>query len=788
MPRAPGGDSPSRAAALEQLLAGSDDPGRNSGGSGLRGTYLIDPAPAAVDESEPAAAAAPAVAVVAAEEYNPARASHSASLDVSVESAALVAPVTAPTLAVAAAPSLDEHGAGASTWSTASPAFAAARQRAAPAPVSAPTLAVASAPSLNEHGAGASTWSAASSAAWQRPAPAAVRPTLAAASAPSMDEHGSGASTWSTASSAARQRPAPAPAPQQLPNIQGGPTTNTGRMAAFDPLRQSRFLPPSAGAASGPAPAPAQSTFSSPPLGELGDTHGPNGRRPSGWCQRLAASGWCSGCRGCCSGCSAWCQRLVPKQWPEPNIGLLGAALCCLSVACIIAVCIMGASLSHHSRDIKQLQQAQGGDAGQGDLTLLQRKLDATVAAAAEQERRSRADLTRLQLAALFGQPADAAAICRGPYLNITNAGRWTPDRSVSPPPPPRQLTALAELAGPTKSCNLMQDTTVGSDDPIGTFPNMLSPTQCKNKCVADTGCWGYVLTPPSAHTAADLCELYGKDVMNREDWCSVNNATNCGSACTDPHTGMPAKTNCAKVTGYTAGVCHLRTPPPPPTPPAPPTPPVPPGPTPPAPPPAPPPSPTPPPPENVCDDRLHLDTKPVGPNGGLPADNHIPWVRFSGAAGNVLASFNPASKGTTAQCGSAHPGWLSGYADGSLSSIEAWAMTVKLEDPNHGSADPVTVAPYSVKGGCHGDGRQGEQRVRRPPPQSSVSASMQCFRSLCFLLLSLFEVILRLCCSWYAPNVPPVRHLLALIGRTATPPSRRLPSCQQPRHPPRVG
>jgi hypothetical protein len=108
---------------------------------------------------------------------------------------------------------------------------------------------------------------------------------------------------------------------------------------------------------------------------------------------------------------------------------ILGAVLC-LSVACLIAVCIMGVSLSRNSREIKQLQQAQG-DTRQGEL---QHQLDVItqqVVAGEERERQSRADLTRLRLATLFGQPADAAAICRGPYRNITNAGRWTPDHSA---------------------------------------------------------------------------------------------------------------------------------------------------------------------------------------------------------------------------------------------------------------------------------------------------------------------------------------------------------------------
>ena len=120
-------------------------------------------------------------------------------------------------------------------------------------------------------------------------------------------------------------------------------------------------------------------------------------------------------------------QPLAPKHRAVPN-WILGAVLC-LSVACLIAVCIMGASLSRNSRDIKQLQHPSG--TAQADLQHQVDVITQQVVAGEERERQSRADLTRLRLATLFGQPADAAAICRGPYRNITNAGRWTPDHSA---------------------------------------------------------------------------------------------------------------------------------------------------------------------------------------------------------------------------------------------------------------------------------------------------------------------------------------------------------------------
>ena len=46
--------------------------------------------------------------------------------------------------------------------------------------------------------------------------------------------------------------------------------------------------------------------------------------------------------------------------------------------------------------------------------------------------------------------------------------------------------------------------------------------------------------------------------------------------------------------------------------------------------------------------------------------------------------------------------GWLSGYGDGSLEHLTAWASTFKIEDPNGG--DTPYAAPYGVKGRCHND------------------------------------------------------------------------------------
>ena len=251
-------------------------------------------------------------------------------------------------------------------------------------------------------------------------------------------------------------------------------------------------------------------------------------------------------------------------------------------------------------------------------------------------------------------------------------------------------MQVVAELPDqPSKQCDMRQDATIGID-PFLTMPNVISPTQCKQDCMRHTDCLGYTLVPASG-TPPNTCKLFDMSALDTHLMCSEHNATNCGIGCPNPAGTGNGKQFCTKVHGFVAGICHAA---PPPSPPGPPTPPAP---------PAPPPPPPPPPPETVCDDQLH-------PPGTKPAD--LPWVRFSGAAGNVLAGFDPATKDTTTQCGSAHPGWLSGYGDGSLSSLEAWAVSVKLEDPNPNNPQHLDVAPYSVKGGCHGDG-QGEQRVR---------------------------------------------------------------------------
>jgi hypothetical protein len=101
----------------------------------------------------------------------------------------------------------------------------------------------------------------------------------------------------------------------------------------------------------------------------------------------------------------------------------------------------------------------------------------------------------------LFGQPADAAAVCSGgQYRNVTNAGRWVPDRSTSPPPPPPppphapalaaavvKAADLAETERPPNKlrCTQMQDTAVGDNtDPITMIPNCVSPTQCQAACI----------------------------------------------------------------------------------------------------------------------------------------------------------------------------------------------------------------------------------------------------------------------------------------------------------------
>jgi len=101
----------------------------------------------------------------------------------------------------------------------------------------------------------------------------------------------------------------------------------------------------------------------------------------------------------------------------------------------------------------------------------------------------------------LFGQPADAAAVCSGgQYRNVTNAGRWVPDRSTSPPPPPPppphapalaaavvKAADLAETERPPNElrCTQMQDTAVGDNtDPITMIPNCVSPTQCQAACI----------------------------------------------------------------------------------------------------------------------------------------------------------------------------------------------------------------------------------------------------------------------------------------------------------------
>lgn len=53
--------------------------------------------------------------------------------------------------------------------------------------------------------------------------------------------------------------------------------------------------------------------------------------------------------------------------------------------------------------------------------------------------------------------------------------------------------------------------------------------------------------------------------------------------------------------------------------------------------------------------------------------------------------------------CVYVHTGWLSGYGDGSLEHLTAWASALTIDDPNIAFDTPY-AAPYGVKGRCHND------------------------------------------------------------------------------------
>ena len=58
--------------------------------------------------------------------------------------------------------------------------------------------------------------------------------------------------------------------------------------------------------------------------------------------------------------------------------------------------------------------------------------------------------------------------------------------------------------------------------------------------------------------------------------------------------------------------------------------------------------------------------------------------------------------------CVYVHTGWLSGYGDGSLEHLTAWASTFKIDDSNIAFDTPY-APPYGVKGRCTNDpGKKG--------------------------------------------------------------------------------
>ena len=150
----------------------------------------------------------------------------------------------------------------------------------------------------------------------------------------------------------------------------------------------------------------------------------------------------------------------MPRRKAEPGVRRFLLGLLCLCVVCLAGLSVLWvsvrrdiATLQHHGLSIQHLDEEVHRDstALQQNSLAIQDLEERTRSNTSDHAGilRAERELSKLQQRldqihrmALLGQPVDAAAICRGPYLNVTDGRRWT--NASAPAPPPGQADVNA--------------------------------------------------------------------------------------------------------------------------------------------------------------------------------------------------------------------------------------------------------------------------------------------------------------------------------------------------------